>query len=491
MGKAACSTILVALTEAVLGVWAVEPALAGPRWKLIYYRQVGNHVNGGTYTVENHLFREDGSKGAGVGVTNQFNPNTAIWGFATADGWRRIEPDESAFRDVRIYDPGVPTDQSPNFYHRDPADPLKKYSFETHWLYVTDETAVTAYPTQPVYHYDLVNGLNNSSYQEPPGSSSDAFALTTWTQPIYQTFVVPAGINRIVTAKAWPADTEDFRYLATIVRDNGGPINSWPAVGPASLSRQHATPDFIPVAVNWSIHQVPVTPGNRYALKILPQDNMGCNAYATLNDNYPQGHLWLNDLPVADRDLCAVVVGVGFLGEPLIARSPAAITRSMPVGSTLLPDTFTISNAGTGTLNYTITDNVTWMSVSPADGASSGETDTCTITYSHVNLLPAGAYVGTVTIEAAGTANSPQSVMVTLDVQALHTRADIDQDNDVDQSDFAILQACLTGEGFEQTEGPCQPARLDPDSDVDAADMNILLGCYSGANLPVNPACAG
>jgi hypothetical protein len=131
------------------------------------------------------------------------------------------------------------------------------------------------------------------------------------------------------------------------------------------------------------------------------------------------------------------------------------------------------------------------MSVSPASGSSNGETDTCTITYPNVHLLPPNTYVGAITISATGAANSPQIITVTLEVEAPSTRADIDGDGDVDQSDFAALQRCLTGDGVEQSLEACQPARLDADADVDQGDVNILLECYSGANQALDPGCAG
>ena len=66
---------------------------------------------------------------------------------------------------------------------------------------------------------------------------------------------------------------------------------------------------------------------------------------------------------------------------------------------------------------------------------------------------------------------------------------DIDGDGDVDQSDFGLLQACLSGDFIPQSNPRCARARLDGDSDVDAADVNILLRCYSGADLAATPSC--
>jgi len=67
---------------------------------------------------------------------------------------------------------------------------------------------------------------------------------------------------------------------------------------------------------------------------------------------------------------------------------------------------------------------------------------------------------------------------------------DLDQDGDVDQSDFGRLQACLTGPGTPQNDPACAPARLDDDQDVDRDDSAILQGCMSGPNVPADPDCA-
>jgi hypothetical protein len=61
----------------------------------------------------------------------------------------------------------------------------------------------------------------------------------------------------------------------------------------------------------------------------------------------------------------------------------------------------------------------------------------------------------------------------------------------VDQTDFAHLQLCFTGQGVVQSKPECADALLDDDSDVDAADFAIFLNCMKGPNKPVDPDCAG
>ncbi len=63
---------------------------------------------------------------------------------------------------------------------------------------------------------------------------------------------------------------------------------------------------------------------------------------------------------------------------------------------------------------------------------------------------------------------------------------DFDNDNDSDLSDFAHLQACLSGDAVTYTPG-CGDADFDSDRDVDGADLAEFLNCMRGANLP--PGC--
>ncbi len=63
---------------------------------------------------------------------------------------------------------------------------------------------------------------------------------------------------------------------------------------------------------------------------------------------------------------------------------------------------------------------------------------------------------------------------------------DFEPDGDVDQSDFARLQQCFSGDAITYAAG-CAEADFDGDTDVDAADLSAFLPCMDGANLP--PGC--
>jgi hypothetical protein len=69
--------------------------------------------------------------------------------------------------------------------------------------------------------------------------------------------------------------------------------------------------------------------------------------------------------------------------------------------------------------------------------------------------------------------------------------ADMDRDGDVDQADFGLFQACLTGPFSPQDDPACQRAKLDGDTDVDIDDSDLFVGCVSGPGASANPNCAG
>ncbi|UCD27319.1 MAG: hypothetical protein JSV03_09305 [Planctomycetota bacterium] len=68
----------------------------------------------------------------------------------------------------------------------------------------------------------------------------------------------------------------------------------------------------------------------------------------------------------------------------------------------------------------------------------------------------------------------------------VHSIADFDDDNDVDQEDFGWFQTCYSGPGaFPTTE--CEPADFDSDRDVDVEDFVTFQNCMGGPNNP--PGC--
>ena len=171
-------------------------------------------------------------------------------------------------------------------------------------------------------------------------------------------------------------------------------------------------------------------------------------------------------------------------GQRLFASAlPCAIAY---LGDGLDDDTFTVSNGGAETLNYTISHDADWLSVSPDNGASTGEPDLIEVTYS-VEALPFGPHPATITVTSTDAANSPQIIAINVTVETVGP--DFDGDADVDMEDFGHLQVCFSGSGIVQNDPACFNALLDSDADVDQADFAVFQACLSGANIAADRTC--
>jgi parallel beta-helix repeat protein len=115
----------------------------------------------------------------------------------------------------------------------------------------------------------------------------------------------------------------------------------------------------------------------------------------------------------AGYDIGAYEYGTSGSTQPEISLSRSSISVTITVGSTTpTTQSVTISNSGTGALDWSITDNVGWLSANPSSGTNSG-TITVTIDPSGLSV---GSYTGTVTISSTTATNSPQTVTVNLTI---------------------------------------------------------------------------
>jgi parallel beta-helix repeat protein len=115
----------------------------------------------------------------------------------------------------------------------------------------------------------------------------------------------------------------------------------------------------------------------------------------------------------AGYDIGAYEYGSTGSTQPAISLSRSSISVTITAGSTTpTTQSFTISNSGTGTLDWSVTDNVGWLSVSPSSGTNSG---TVTVTIDPSGLS-AGSYTGTVTVSSINATNSPQTVTVNMTI---------------------------------------------------------------------------
>lgn len=106
---------------------------------------------------------------------------------------------------------------------------------------------------------------------------------------------------------------------------------------------------------------------------------------------------------------CSPIIG---LNPPSL--SPAATLENQSPNN----QTFAITNDGGGTLNYTISDNVSWLSVSPSAGATTGSPNVHVVTF-NTQGLGEGNYSGTITVIAPDSSNGTATYAVSLTVSEL------------------------------------------------------------------------
>jgi hypothetical protein len=80
---------------------------------------------------------------------------------------------------------------------------------------------------------------------------------------------------------------------------------------------------------------------------------------------------------------------------------------------------FKIKNGGSDTLNYTMSADKTWISISPASGSSTGEEDEITVSVDIIGLTE-GVHTGTITVSSSKASNSPQTIAVSVILSPPH-----------------------------------------------------------------------
>lgn len=112
------------------------------------------------------------------------------------------------------------------------------------------------------------------------------------------------------------------------------------------------------------------------------------------------------------------------LVPPALACSVASISASVTQGLNAASQAFEVWNAGSNVLDYTISDDAAWLSVSPAGGTSTGARNSHAVTYSSA-ALAAGTYQALITISAPGADGSPKTIAVALHVESAPPPVDV------------------------------------------------------------------
>ena len=111
---------------------------------------------------------------------------------------------------------------------------------------------------------------------------------------------------------------------------------------------------------------------------------------------------------------------------------------SLDFGSEDTEKTFSITNSGDGTLEWSITDDQDWLSVSPSSGSTTTESETITVTVDRSGLSD-GSYSGTITIQPnVGSAKSISVQMVIPTPELSISTSSLDFGSTEDENSFTI-----------------------------------------------------
>ena len=106
---------------------------------------------------------------------------------------------------------------------------------------------------------------------------------------------------------------------------------------------------------------------------------------------------------------------------PKIGQNPASLAFSaVQNAGNPASQSVTISNSGTGTLNWTATSTVSWLTLNGAS-STSGTNSGSFAAGVNISGLSAGTYNGSIAISAVGATNTPQSIPVTVTITAAPT----------------------------------------------------------------------
>lgn len=155
-----------------------------------------------------------------------------------------------------------------------------------------------------------VNAYTNGDYFCAFGANSGEWGPSPWdfSNDWYQTFVATGtSIQRISFKLAGAVPQGGGGVRMTVHRDNGGPIDTWPIIGPQRITSGNAQSD------NWAAWlsgELPTTPGHTYAVRFTSEyGNFGFSFYRRLdlNDGYAHGQAYKGTTPM-NYDLYACVM---------------------------------------------------------------------------------------------------------------------------------------------------------------------------------------
>ena len=131
--------------------------------------------------------------------------------------------------------------------------------------------------------------------------------------------------------------------------------------------------------------------------------------------------LLISTLPIAHCKKNSTTPNMDVLASPVIWLNTNSIAFTASAnGANPSSQTLQIKNSGQQTLNYALSSESEWVSISPTEGSSSGQTVEHTISVNKTGLAPQNEdYTAKIQILCDQAFNNPQEVTVSLKVYVL------------------------------------------------------------------------
>ncbi|MFC1660565.1 CARDB domain-containing protein [Gemmatimonadota bacterium] len=114
--------------------------------------------------------------------------------------------------------------------------------------------------------------------------------------------------------------------------------------------------------------------------------------------------------------LTRLLVELNVTPGPQIELSPNSLAITADEGVDPPAEDFAVTNSGGGLLNWSASEDATWLGLSPISGVrSGGQSETVAVTVQSAGLNP-GEYHATITVSSGDASNSPQTLPVSLSV---------------------------------------------------------------------------
>jgi hypothetical protein len=133
---------------------------------------------------------------------------------------------------------------------------------------------------------------------------------------------------------------------------------------------------------------------------------------------------------------------------PTIGLSPTTFSFTATQGAANpAPKTLNVTNPGTGTLTWSVTDNASWLTLTPASGTTTTGISQVTLSVNTAGLL-AGPFTAAITVTATTATNSPLSIPVTVTLSAPTTSTAAltwNANTEPDLAGYKVYQATASG----------------------------------------------